>query len=137
MPKHYGQQTEAEADDQPGCCTEAVRDDNVEVGRKTKCEQQQGHCGKTSSDRKEPRACASLLDQTMLQGWGDQKADGDRHDRKSSNVQTLRQSGKFPEASLESGIEMKAKQDLGAKDQEPRFIKRRFDFFVIGAGHGF
>jgi hypothetical protein len=32
---------------------------------------------------------------------------------------------------------MKAKQDLGAKDQEPRFIKRRLDPFVIGAGHSF
>jgi hypothetical protein len=31
---------------------------------------------------------------------------------------------------------MKAKQDLGAKDQEPRFIKRRLDPFVTGAGHG-
>src|SRR4029453_1373056 len=133
MPKHYGQQAEAEADDHPGCCTEAVRDDNVEVGRKSKCEQQQGHCGKTRSDRKEPGACASLLDQTMLQRWGDQKADDDRHDRKGSNVQILRQSGEFPKALLESGIEMKAKQDLRAKDQEPRFIKRRLDPFVIAA----
>src|SRR2546430_17185380 len=31
---------------------------------------------------------------------------------------------------------MKAKQDLGPKDQEPRFIKRRLDPFVICAGHG-
>ncbi len=49
---------------------------------------------------------------------------------------TLRQSREIPKASLESGIEMKAKQDLGAKDKEPRFIKRRLDPFVIGAGHG-
>ena len=77
---------EAEANDKPGCGAEAVRDDNVEIGRKTKGEQQQGHCGKTSSDRKEPRACSSLLDQTVLQRWGDQKADGDCHDCKGSNV---------------------------------------------------
>src|SRR5262245_9747217 len=31
---------------------------------------------------------------------------------------------------------MKAKQDLGAEDEESCFIKRGLDPFVIGAGHG-
>jgi hypothetical protein len=87
-------------------------------------------------DRKQARARASALDQTVLQRRGDQKADGDGHDRKGGDVQTLRQRREIPEAALEGGIEMKAQQDLGAEDQEPRFIERRLDPFVVGTGHG-
>ena len=64
-------------------------------------------------------------------------ADGDRHDRKGTGVQTLRHWREISKASLEGSIEMKAEQDLGAKDQETRFIKRHLDPFVIGAAHGF
>src|ERR1041385_3330402 len=73
----------------------------------------------------------------MLQRWRNQQRERTRHHQEGERMQRPRLRRQIGKPTLECAVEMKSKQDLRTKDEQPRFIERGLDTAILrAASHG-
>src|SRR5437763_5982495 len=100
------------------------------VDAETDGKRQQRRARHIAGDTKNSLGGASFIDDPMLQGGCNQQAERGDHQQQCDRDEGSREPAQLAERFLKDALELEAKQNLGAEDEEASLIERGLELLL-------